>query len=160
MTAHLKYLSYLLRHKWFVLVAGIRYGVPLWRLAIHDWSKFLPCEWLPYVRFFYGPRVTGDPRGESGHYDPTMGPLDFNVAWLHHQHANPHHWQHWVLRRDNGETFALPMPEHFVREMVADWTGAGLAQGKPDIRGWYRMNAQKMVLCPSTRRRVEELLAA
>jgi hypothetical protein len=26
----------------------------LLRLIIHDWSKFLPCEWIPYANYFYG----------------------------------------------------------------------------------------------------------
>ena len=40
MLPHLRYLSYVLRHKWYVLWAGLWLGVPLWRLLIHDWSKF------------------------------------------------------------------------------------------------------------------------
>jgi hypothetical protein len=39
---HVRYLSYVVRHKWFVLLAGIKTGAPLWRLLIHDWSKFAP----------------------------------------------------------------------------------------------------------------------
>lgn len=37
---HLRYLSYVLRHKWYVAVAGIALGVPLWRLVLHDWTTF------------------------------------------------------------------------------------------------------------------------
>jgi hypothetical protein len=44
------------RHKWFVLLAGLKTGAPLWRLIIHDWSKFTPAERGPYVRPFYGPK--------------------------------------------------------------------------------------------------------
>ena len=47
MKAHLRYLGYVLRHKWFVLVAGLKVGAPLWRLLIHDWSKFTAAEWGP-----------------------------------------------------------------------------------------------------------------
>jgi hypothetical protein len=53
MRAHLRYLTYVLRHKWFVLVAGLRVGVPVWRLLAHDLSKFSPAEWGPYVANFY-----------------------------------------------------------------------------------------------------------
>lgn len=160
MSAHLRYLSYVVRHKWFVLLAGLRTGAPLWRLVIHDWSKFLPSEWFPYVAYFYGPKVKGDPRGPDASYDPATGSRAFNAAWLHHQHLNPHHWQHWVLREDSGATFALPMPEHFVREMVADWMGAGRAQGHgDDVRPWYVTNRDKMVLHAATRCLVETLLS-
>ena len=44
---HLRYLGYVVRHKWFVFRAGLRTGAPLWRLVIHDWSKFTPAEWGP-----------------------------------------------------------------------------------------------------------------
>ena len=53
------------------------------------------------------------------------------------------------------------MPEHFVREMVADWIGAGRAQGHgDDIVPWYRRNAHIMVLHPQTSLLVEHLLSA
>jgi hypothetical protein len=42
--------------------------------------------------------------------------------------------------------------------MVADWIGAGLAQGKPDVLGWYLANEHKMLLHSDTRASVERLL--
>ena len=54
---------------------------------------------------------------------------------------------------------ALPMPERYVREMVADWVGAGRALGKPDTRGWYEANRRNIVLHPDSRAMVERLLA-
>lgn len=146
MNAHLRYLSYVIRHKWFVLVAGLRTGAPLWRLLIHDWSKFLPSEWGPYVRWFYGPEPA------------VVKAAAFDRAWLHHQHANPHHWQHWILREHDGGTKTLAMPEHFAREMVADWMGAGRAiTGRWEVAEWYAKNREK-ILHPSTRALVRRLL--
>jgi hypothetical protein len=148
---HRRYLVYIARHKWFVLLAGLRVSVPLWRLLVHDWSKFSPAEWLPYARYFYGYE-----RGKQ----PPVAKSAFDRAWLHHQHLNPHHHQHWVLREDSGATKALPMPEHYVREMVADWMGAGRAiTGRWEVHSWYAKNAEKMVLHPGTRQRVALLLA-
>lgn len=148
MSAHLKYLSYVCRHKWFVLQAGLRTGAPVWRLIIHDWSKFLPSEWFPYVRYFYG--ATGDCwRTEEA----------FGRAWLHHQHANPHHWQHWVLREDSGAVKLIEMPTPLVREMVADWMGAGRAiTGEWETGDWYRRNYDLIQLAPITRALVNECL--
>lgn len=141
---HLRYALYVARHKWFVFVAGRRVGAPLWRLLIHDWSKLTPAEWSPYVTTFYTPR------------DDQAG---FDRAWLHHQHRNPHHWQHWLLREDDGDLKALPMPEGLTREMVADWMGAGRAiTGRWDVLSWYAKAREKMVLHPATRERVEDLL--
>lgn len=142
MSKHLKYLSYLLRHKWFVFQAGLKIKAPIWRLLIHDWSKFLPCEWFPYVESFYG---------GYGKDRPQKVQEAFDRAWLHHQHLNPHHWQHWVLREDSGAIRPLDMPDHFILEMVADWAGAGRAiTGKWEAKEWYEKNAEKMHLSPKT----------
>lgn len=51
---HWLYLKYVIRHKYFVFVAGRALGVSRWRLIKHDWSKFLPSEWFAYVNYFYG----------------------------------------------------------------------------------------------------------
>src|SRR6266850_1400416 len=152
MSAHWGYTKYLARHKWFVFVAGLRTGVPLWRLIIHDWSKFLPCEWFPYVESFYGPKPTNDTWKEAVR-------RKFDVAWLHHQHFNPHHWQHWVLREDDGQTKYLEMPDNFAREMVADWCGAGRAiTGKWEVWKWYAKNRERILLHPVTRDIVDTLI--
>jgi hypothetical protein len=146
---HWKYLKAVLRHKWFVFLAG-RGTVSLWQLVKHDWSKFIPAEWTPYARSFYGPQ----PRTVATRQA-------FDRAWLHHQHANPHHWQAWVLREDSGVTKVLPMPEKYRREMLADWRGAGRAYGNNDTAGWYEKNAARIMLHPETRALVEaELFGA
>lgn len=152
MRKHWRYLNYVVRHKWFVFVAGLRTGAPLWRLLIHDWSKFLPSEWGPYVATFYGGWKYAD--------RPAHVVAAFDAAWLHHQHANPHHWQHWVLREDSGAVKLLPMPQHFMREMVADWMGAGRAiTGKWEAGEWYAKNRDKIQIEQQTRIRVEGLLS-
>ena len=205
MKPHWQYLSYVIRHKWFVLLAGLSLRVPLWQLIVHDWSKFLPCEWFPYVRFFYGMPTVGDVvqincidgfggpaeiiqtrRDKFAKYRVRMCPGEigegqefwahdfeiegyqrsndaFDMAWNHHQKCQPHHWQYWLLTMDSGETRSLQMPERFVREMVADWIGAGRAiTGDGSLTrtaAWYQSNREKMQLHPATRERVEELLA-
>lgn len=153
MKKHARYLRYLLRHKWYVFVAGRTIGVSFWRLLIHDWSKFLPSEWRPYVAYFYGPKPDKNEPDDGAHRIP------FDRAWLHHQHLNPHHWQHWILRSDDGAVYALEMPRRFALEMVADWSGAGRAiTGKWEVRSWYENNKNKMILHRETRALVEEVL--
>lgn len=143
---HLRYASYVVRHKAFVAYAGWKHtGAPVWRLVIHDWSKMSPAEWGPYVRTFYDPD-----NARAG---------EFDEAWLHHQHHNPHHWQHWVLRNDDGSTKPLDMPLDLVREMVADWMGAGRAiTGEWKVGEWYLRNVLKLNLSLLTQRRVERML--
>lgn len=91
MSQHWKYAVYLARHKWFVFMAGLRVGAPLWRLIVHDWSKFLLCEWLPYARYFYGNRKWYEWVDSTGKYLPGFTGRglqqlkgEFDAAWLHH----------------------------------------------------------------------------
>lgn len=159
MKAHLRYASYVARHKWFVFLAGRKTGAPLWRLVIHDWSKLTPAEWFPYVQTFYGRAL---PHGEERAHMRIpwgYGQEAFDAAWLHHQHRNPHHWQHWVLREDDGPVKTLQMPEPLAREMVADWMGAGRAiTGRWDVAGWYAENAHRQELHPETRDLVDRVI--
>lgn len=166
--SHLKYLRYLIRHKWFVFVAGLRMGVPLWRLLVHDWSKFLPSEWIPYAQNFYWPHEKKNNESLEafrlyglceaapfGHFVSDR----FQIAWNHHQKRQPHHWQYWLITMDSGETFPLPMPEVFAREMVADWMGAGRAiTGKWEVELWYTKNRDRIKLRDETRELVERLM--
>jgi len=159
MKRHLAYLGYILRHKWFVFWECVRLGI-VWRGLIHDWHKFLPSEWIPYARYFYNQDGTRIQRQDStGYYKPTeTGDAAFDFAWLLHQKRGRHHWQWWVLPEDEGGIKVLPMGEEDRQEMLADWRGAGRAQGKPDTRKWYETNSHKMQLHPDTRHWIEAQL--
>lgn len=220
MRAHFKYLWYVVRHKWFVFVAGLRLRVPVWQLITHDWSKFLPSEWGPYVAYFYGNYPEYDPAdpwkwNRRGYHGPTTYEVKqwFDRAWNHHQKRQPHHWQYWLLTTDKpGEDWALwqmsppigpytlayknkpvaelpdddrpmeenarylfagelcatlnrapvplEMPERYVREMVADWMGAGRAiTGRWEVAAWYAKTRNHIILHPETRAKVEALIA-
>ena len=162
---YLKFLWSLLRHKWFVSVECCRLGVP-WLGVIHDWSKFLPSEFVPYARYFYGnyPKradIHGDMRNIlSDRYTAEGVQAAFDVAWLHHQKRNRHHWQYWILVYDDepDKIVCLPMPDRYRREMLADWRGAGRAYGNPDTREWYLAHKDDIILHPDTRERVEREL--
>lgn len=160
MRAYLKYLSYVLRHKWFVFVECCKEGIP-WRGIVHDLSKLLPGEFIPYARYFYG-REDTIRRDKTGYYKPTdTGDKAFDFAWLLHQKRNKHHWQWWILPEDEGGVKVLPMPEVYRKEMICDWKGAGKAQGKKgpnECREWYQVNKTKMQLHPETRKWIEQKL--
>lgn len=153
MIPHIKYLWYLIRHKWYVFLECIRFRIPL-RGLIHDWSKFLPCEWMPYTLSFYGPWK---------YKDRPQWLIDaFDRAWLHHIHRNPHHWQHWLLVQDDDENKILPMADEDAIEMVCDWRAMSRAQGWVFYGGkaidWYEKHEGTIQLASSTRAFVEELL--
>lgn len=135
----LDYLKLTLKHKWYVLKAGLKLGVPLWQLLRHDTSKLGRTEYTHYQRWFF---------------EDKNDPIRFAQAWLHHQNSNPHHWEYWISRTPHkigagGDYIPtpLPIPERYVREMVADWVGAGLAYtGKMDVQEWLNKNYHKMCL--------------
>lgn len=195
-----KYFKYVVRHKWYVLLAGLRVNAPLHRLIIHDWSKFMPSEFIPYTRYFYGVwptqaqqeysrKVDEDKKkSKTGYYFPTTDLYDayilgkkkynkeeieaaFDKAWLLHQRRNKHHWQYWLLIEDSGDTRniggmgyfkqvkMIPIPEGYLREMAADWAGAGRAiTGKWEVKIWYLKNQEKIVLDHITRKRLHQLI--
>ncbi len=143
----IKYLQYILRHKWYVAVAGRKLGLPVWQLFIHDFSKFSLSEWRAYLERFY-------PEKEL-----TEKPAAFDFAWLRHQKRNKHHWQYWVLISDHGVIKPLKMPQRYALEMIADWIGANHAiTGKAECRNWYNENSRYMLLHPATRELVENTL--
>lgn len=146
----LKYLLLTIKHKWFVFLAGIKIKVPLWNLIIHDWSKFTLSELPHYGRQFFG--EANDPKG-------------FITCWIHHQNFNKHHWEYWVPRTGHSrctppylDNNPIPMPEKYVREMVADWMGASRAyEGTwPDVNNWkwVEKNVPKMNLHDETKLRL------
>lgn len=149
MKRHINYLKYVLRHKWFVFIAGLAIGVSWWRLIKHDWHKFLPGEWMPYASTFYAPD------GKSQYVESG----EFSYAWNLHQKRADHHWQHWLITWDRGQTECLPMSDAALKEMLADWYGAGRAiTGQWGAREWYQKNADKIQIHPVTRARVEKYL--
>ena len=137
----LKYLRYVLRHKWYVYRAGRKLGCGVVQLLIHDLSKFSKAEWKPY-----GDRFIRKIENKA----------DFYIALQHHYANNPHHWNFWV---DIITEKAFPMPHFYLVEMVADWMGAGKAKtGSWDIIEWYDKNRNKINLHPFTRTVVESLI--
>jgi hypothetical protein len=141
-----KYLSYVIRHKWWVLYYGIKIGAPLRRLLLHDMSKFLPAEWVPYRDFFDGPQPPSAEVRER-----------FMAAVKLHKSRNPHHWEWWI--RDYYPGGVANMTEPYLLELLADWCGAGRAiNGKADPIGWYTREKEKIIMAPETRARLEAML--
>lgn len=152
----LRYVWATIRHKYFVYVAGAWTGVSLWRRIKHDWTKFSWAEAPHYGRRFFG--TNDDPDG-------------FDHAWNHHSKANDHHWEYWIPvtthSRSNSEPGEpLRMSEAAVREMVADWLGAGRAyagswaqENGPGDWPWWHQNKDSIRLHEDTRLLVEAVIA-
>lgn len=169
MSKYSKYLKYVIRHRWYVLVECCKLGIP-WRGLIHDISKFMPDEFFAYTEAFYGKFGYNykpydphhkDTKPEDKDIDMHKKVMDrFDKAWLIHQKRNPHHWQFWLLHTDDEGLHAMDMPDVFIKEMVADWRGAGRAiTGKDNVRSWYTTHISDIHISTKTRKRVEELIA-
>lgn len=144
---HWAYFKYVIRHKYYVFVEGIKIGMPFLFLLLHDLSKFLPSEWGPYAATFYN---------EDGSKRYLETP-EFEMAWNHHQKGNKHHWQYWMLTWDRGDTICLPIPNKYLYEMWIDWRGAGRAiTGNADPAAWYLKNRDNIKLHPETRWVIEQ----
>ena len=130
---------------------------------MHDLSKLSPSEFFPYMNYFSDEEFiilsNKSEVTELEQREIQRRESEFDKAWLHHQHLNDHHPQFFILREDSGGTKVLQMPDECVREMVADWIGAGIAiTGKREVREWYARSKDKMLLHPRTRELVESLL--
>jgi len=142
-----KHGRHLLRHKWYVFLECVRLGIPLQGI-LHDLSKLTPAEFLPYTEHFY-----------AGEKPPSEMSPEMKVAWLHHIHCNPHHWDAWLLPKEDGYD-VLEMPLRYRKEMLADWFGFDRAiGGSGDIREFYRRTMEKRVLGLETQRWVEDQIS-
>lgn len=129
-------------------------------IAQHDASKYsripdrdryyeLTCEYDAYADYFYGPEKTEEVK--------TM----FDLAWLAHIHANPHHWQHWLLQNDDPKIGLriLDMPYVFIIEMLCDWWSFSWKTGNlTEVFDWYNKNKEGILLSEKTRNTLENIL--
>lgn len=121
-----------------------------YQIGGHDQSKFMPEEYEPYDEYFYG----------KDKNDPAVK-LNFQYAWLHHIHNNPHHWQYWILHNDEpGEGMViLDMDYCYIIEMICDWMSFSFKKGNlMEIFSWYDAHKDYMKLSNQTRKTVEHIL--
>lgn len=117
----------------------------------HDQSKYDKEEYDAYDDYFYA-------HAKNRSHDVVQ---NFNKAWLHHIHHNPHHWQHWILINDDkekGDT-VLDMPYKYIIEMICDWWAFSWASDNLyEIFNWYEARKHYIKLSDKTRRTVESIL--
>jgi hypothetical protein len=136
------YGRYWLKHRQGVAMAGRVLGVSRWRLIKHDMSKLSPDEWFPNAQYWAVPKE----QRKQEHFEYLR-----STIWPLHYARNDHHAAHWQ---------GAEMSEEAVRELVADWWGAGYVHGgKPDVKRWYLKNGPREDLHPKTRERIEDLIA-
>jgi hypothetical protein len=97
------YFKYVIKHKWYVAKVCIRKGMFIHAFT-HDLSKFLPSEFIPYAKNFFGTKTD-------------LSDREFQMGVLFHYHRNKHHYAYWI--GTNGKVFN--MPERYAKQLVADW---------------------------------------
>lgn len=118
-------------------------------LFSHDHSKYNEEEYNAYDAYFYGGNRSYEVVSE------------FNKAWLHHIHNNPHHWQYWILINDDPDKaeVILDMPDEYIIEMICDWWSFSWKQNNlREIFNWYDEHSPYMKLSDNTRHIVENIL--
>lgn len=114
----------------------------------HDASKWSEEQYSGYLHYFYP---------EAG-ADLKQAEKEMDYAWLHHQNTNPHHWQYYVLIRDNSKATLLDIPFEYICEMLCDWHSFSKKDPTSTAANWYSKNKDKMMLSDNTRQVVEKLL--
>ena len=124
-----------------------------WQIRLgHDKSKLLKEEYDAYDAYFYG-------NDKSSEIETA-----FEQAFLHHIHSNPHHWQYWVLIKDdpengNTEIVGMPIPYNYIIEMICDWWSFSWSNGNLNsIFVWYDSHKDTILMEEETRKTLESIL--
>lgn len=148
----MKYLAFIwlfLRFKFYLVIAGLRLGVPFYMLLINDFSKLSIAEFGPYARKLY------KQKDYDNYYTQTEINDEYKEAQRIHYTTNKHHWDYYV--DESGEV--TEMSENCVKEMLAGFFAASRTyNGHWDISGWLQESLSKMILHPNTRKNLYELL--
>lgn len=121
----------------------------------HDDSKYEEEEFEAYRRKFF-PRNGEEPISE----------YEFNKAWLHHIHNNPHHPEYWIYvdykefnSKGRAQIFYYPMDDESIIEMLCDWIGMGYKFNNKAY-DYYKDSNKGDILNEDTRFIVEKILEA
>lgn len=110
------HLKTICKHKFWVMYYCCKCGI-IWRGLIHDLSKFSPTEFWTNVRYTVPGRSPIDVQKEVN---------GFSMPWQHHKGHNPHHYEFWMDKFDDG-CYVRRMPFKYAVEMLCDYLAAGKA---------------------------------
>lgn len=114
------HLSTIMKHKFWVFYFCNMCGFT-WKGIVHDLSKFSPTEFWTNVKYVIPGKSPIDVQKEE---------IGFSMAWQHHKGHNPHHYEFWMDKFDDG-CYVTKMPFEYAVEMLCDNLAAGKAyQGK------------------------------
>ena len=99
-------------------------------------SKFSLIEFCESVKYY---------QGTSSPIDACKADRGYSLAWQHHKGHNPHHYEYWTDKYDDG-TVAIEMPYRYAVELICDWFGAARAYLGKDFtyQGEYKWLVNKL----------------
>jgi hypothetical protein len=156
---HIAYFRYVVAHKYHVLRASLRLGIPL-RGLLHDLSKFRPDEWGPYSEYYYGEYPQSHDEIQRG-LPPQNVVIRYWDANRRHFNRNSHHWQHWILFQEDAVK-AMPIPLPVLKEMLADWYSFAVCHGAVD--GWkaslkhWQAHQDNILMYPDSKKWIDDNL--
>lgn len=104
------------KHKYWVMRYCRKCGIAKQGL-LHDLSKFSPTEFWNNARYVVPGKSPIDVQKEK---------IGFSMAWQHHKGHNPHHYEFWMDKFDDG-CYVTRMPFKYAVEMLCDNLAAGKA---------------------------------
>lgn len=140
------HLKTILIHKYWVFYYCCKLGIP-WQGVTHDLSKFSPIEFFESVKYYQG--------GKSSPINEAKKIQGYSLAWQHHKGRNPHHYEYWVDKLDEGGV-PIDMPAKYKLEMLADYLAAGRTYMKDkfsyeaELEWWNKRKESKLKMHPNT----------
>lgn len=124
-------------------------------LPYHDESKWGSKEYDGYRQYFYP--TDDEVVGESSKGSREV----FKLAWLHHMHNNPHHWDYWcLLDEDANGVMANEMPDEYIIEMLCDWCSFSVDKGDlGEVVNWFNEKCSRMTFYAETKNKVLTVLS-
>ena len=154
MIKYWKYLLYVLEHKKNVFKTCWKKGLYLHAFT-HDLSKFMPDEFIPYARHFYGSypseavlNTVSCIKNKSKTLTKEKVERRFNKAWELHYKRNKHHPEHWVGKN---------MKRNNIEQMICDLEAMSLKFGG-SAQAYYLNNYNKWEITKNTRLGIENAL--
>lgn len=136
------YFKYIMEHKKNVFLECKKVKGMWWHGITHDLSKFLPSEFIPYTKWFYGVYGCKFNGGMKWEFDEFVKcEKEFNKAWEHHYKNNKHHWNYWI---------GQDMPEIYIKQMIIDWKAMSRKFGDTP-QEFYMKNYDKIELTHNSR---------
>ena len=120
----------------------------------HDQSKYGDEEFTAYCNHWY-PQDGSDVEHTS---DRPEGDVEYDYAWSHHQHNNPHHSQYWLIVKDDGEIQALDIPLNYICELLCDWHSFSRKEDGNTAYDWWNMNRDSFIMSDNTVAWIDKLV--